>query len=123
MEIEVVATKRRRLDGLHCMEMEVVEKEKEQIGRIALGSNEKALPSLIYDAKTDNFVMNEGESLVNSILAGQYGKSSETDADSVFFHFEQNDSPTSTLDIPSEKFNIDEVFESFGAGNDHDQKV
>ena len=84
---------------------------------------EKALPSLIYDAKTDNFVMNKGESLVNSILAGQYGKSStneqKPDADSDFFHFEQNDSPP--IDISSEKFDIDEMFESFGVGND--QKV
>ena len=85
--------------------------------------NEKALPSLIYDAKTDNFVMNEGESLVNSILAGQYGKSSKNkqkpDANSDFFHFEQNDSLP--MDISSEKFDVDEVFESFGVGND--QKV
>ena len=87
--------------------------------------SDKTLPSLIYDAKTDNFVTNEGESLVNSILAGQgqYGKSSKNkqkpDANSDLFHFEQNDSPP--LDIPSKKFDVDEVFVSFGVGND--QKV
>ena len=86
-------------------------------------SSDKTLPSLVYDAKTDNFVSNVGESLVNSILAGQYGKSNKNkqkpDANSAFFRFEQNDGPP--LDMPLAKFDVDEVFESFGVGND--QKV